>query len=260
MSAQEDLNNFHFRSFNSNAPQRFFPASADRHDITTLHSAPSWPTNVPDDPDDSHLPQDDEAWEHGGGHDDGLGYYADGAKRHLTDEQVAMFRHSEVYAIVRAREVEQERIALELGSSDQEESTAELLKSAPFVTAAQELPDSDTAKAMASETPTSCPPPNPPVVHTLVPPQIRHRGNKRKRRQESTIMEDDIKEGRANRARVRELDAMAGEDHALDYGDEGTLKQPPTACSQAVKSFRSSETALHSDGEVGAGQIGRAHV
>lgn len=35
--------------------------------------------------------------------DDGLGYYADGVKRTLTDEQVAMFRHSEIQALLRER-------------------------------------------------------------------------------------------------------------------------------------------------------------
>jgi hypothetical protein len=33
--------------------------------------------------------------------DDGLGYYEDGVKRTLTDEQIAMFRHSELEAICR---------------------------------------------------------------------------------------------------------------------------------------------------------------
>jgi len=35
------------------------------------------------------------------GEDDGLGYYEDGVKRTLTDEQVAMFRHSEIQALRR---------------------------------------------------------------------------------------------------------------------------------------------------------------
>jgi hypothetical protein len=34
--------------------------------------------------------------------DDGLGYYPDGVKRTLTDEQIAIFRHSEVEALRRA--------------------------------------------------------------------------------------------------------------------------------------------------------------
>ncbi len=35
--------------------------------------------------------------------DDDLGYYPDGTKRTLTDDQIAMFRHSEVRAILRER-------------------------------------------------------------------------------------------------------------------------------------------------------------
>jgi hypothetical protein len=41
------------------------------------------------------------------GDDDTLGYYDDGVKRTLTDDQVAMFRHSETQAIL--REMRQER-------------------------------------------------------------------------------------------------------------------------------------------------------
>ncbi|KAL2122761.1 hypothetical protein VTJ04DRAFT_3216 [Mycothermus thermophilus] len=36
--------------------------------------------------------------------DDGLGYYPDGVKRTLTDEQIAIFRHSEIQALRRARD------------------------------------------------------------------------------------------------------------------------------------------------------------
>ena len=39
-----------------------------------------------------------------GDDDDGLGYYDDGVKRTLTDEQIAIFRHSELEALRRARE------------------------------------------------------------------------------------------------------------------------------------------------------------
>jgi hypothetical protein len=37
--------------------------------------------------------------------DDGLGYYPDGVKRTLTDEQIAIFRHSELEALRRAESV-----------------------------------------------------------------------------------------------------------------------------------------------------------
>lgn len=36
--------------------------------------------------------------------DDGLGYYPDGVKRTLTDEQIAMFRHSEIQVLLKSRE------------------------------------------------------------------------------------------------------------------------------------------------------------
>lgn len=42
--------------------------------------------------------------------DDGLGYYPDGIKRTLTDEQIAMFRHSEIYALYRERQIREENL------------------------------------------------------------------------------------------------------------------------------------------------------
>lgn len=36
-------------------------------------------------------------------YDDGLGYYVDGVKRTLTDDQIAMFRHSEIQTLLRER-------------------------------------------------------------------------------------------------------------------------------------------------------------
>ena len=40
--------------------------------------------------------------------DDGLGYYPDGVKRTLTDEQLAMFRHSEIYSLFRKQQLQEE--------------------------------------------------------------------------------------------------------------------------------------------------------
>ena len=42
---------------------------------------------------------------------DGLGYYPDGVKRTLTDEQIAMFRHSEIHSLLRARQLAAEQRA-----------------------------------------------------------------------------------------------------------------------------------------------------
>ena len=52
--------------------------------------------------------------------DDGLGYYSDGVKRTLTDEQVAMFRHSEIYAIQRQRQVARENLEADEGEEGEE--------------------------------------------------------------------------------------------------------------------------------------------
>lgn len=43
--------------------------------------------------------------------DDGLGYYEDGMKRTLTDEQITMFRHSEIQQLLRQRRLQRERDA-----------------------------------------------------------------------------------------------------------------------------------------------------
>lgn len=52
--------------------------------------------------------------------DDGLGYYPDGVKRTLTDEQIAIFRHSELEALRRARESSKIKKAIMSAASDQE--------------------------------------------------------------------------------------------------------------------------------------------
>ena len=45
--------------------------------------------------------------------DDGLGYYDDGAKRTLRDEQIAMFRHSEIQSLLRERRQAREKTTSE---------------------------------------------------------------------------------------------------------------------------------------------------
>ncbi|KAF3013929.1 hypothetical protein E8E14_002315 [Neopestalotiopsis sp. 37M] len=51
--------------------------------------------------DDQYYEEDYEYYEE---EDDGLGYYPDGVKRTLTDEQIAIFRHSELEALRRAED------------------------------------------------------------------------------------------------------------------------------------------------------------
>lgn len=51
--------------------------------------------------------------------DDGLGYYSDGVKRTLTDDQITMFRHSEIQAMIKERE------AQAAGDSENSKDTSE---------------------------------------------------------------------------------------------------------------------------------------
>jgi Protein of unknown function (DUF3807) len=44
---------------------------------------------------------------------DGLGYYPDGVKRTLTDEQIQIFRHSEIHSLLRERRASQRPSVLE---------------------------------------------------------------------------------------------------------------------------------------------------
>lgn len=45
--------------------------------------------------------------------DDGLGYYPDGVKRTLTDEQIRIFRHSEIHSLLREKQLREEELAEE---------------------------------------------------------------------------------------------------------------------------------------------------
>ncbi|KAL4814108.1 hypothetical protein BDW67DRAFT_187016 [Aspergillus spinulosporus] len=54
--------------------------------------------------------------------DDGLGYYPDGVKRTLTDEQIRIFRHSEIHALLRERQIKQENEEYERGCGGKTEA------------------------------------------------------------------------------------------------------------------------------------------
>ncbi|KAK4201815.1 hypothetical protein QBC40DRAFT_170792 [Triangularia verruculosa] len=64
--------------------------------------------------------------------DDGLGYYPDGVKRTLTDEQIAIFRHSELEALRRGKQPPKPR---EVTALTKDLSEGEISSPAPVVTA-----------------------------------------------------------------------------------------------------------------------------
>ncbi|KAI1649984.1 uncharacterized protein F4817DRAFT_329352 [Daldinia loculata] len=86
--SQEEISSFHDAHF-SLAATKLFNAQFFR------------PENAQDEQDENQYYEEyEEYYEE---EDDGLGYYPDGVKRTLTDEQIAIFRHSEIEALRRAK-------------------------------------------------------------------------------------------------------------------------------------------------------------
>lgn len=108
-SAQKDLSSFHEAHFGEASLQRFAKDFLHANNIQLNNDTPY------DDAGEEHHYEEeyyDDLEE-----DDGLGYYPDGAKRTLTDEQIAMFRHSELHALQRAQEKAQNKSPRRTNSS-----------------------------------------------------------------------------------------------------------------------------------------------
>ncbi|KAK1143188.1 hypothetical protein N8T08_006886 [Aspergillus melleus] len=73
--------------------------------------------------------QYDETVDDSNGYDeDDLGYYPDGVKRTLTDEQIKIFRHSEIHTLLREKQLREE--ALEAAREEAEAEAEEEAKKA----------------------------------------------------------------------------------------------------------------------------------
>jgi hypothetical protein len=90
-SCQAELDCFHNAHFGQTSINHFSTYFLPPHDAQHVEQS-------------SHSYQQEEVYEDYEQEDDGLGYYEDGVKRTLTDEQIAMFRHSELEALRRAQE------------------------------------------------------------------------------------------------------------------------------------------------------------
>ena len=191
---QDDLYAFHVRVFGATgAPSHLIPVEGESSDDRTLVNA--------------------------GGEDmDDLGYYPDGVKRTLTDEQVAMFRHSEIYSILRARQVLQEnRQADGYDSSDSQLSDGEEVLqtriSSDNIAGATPVQDtiykSSKSRAEAQND-----------TNDLISKPAGT--NKRKRhRGDSGVPQS---QGYSFRRTARELDSLMEVDQVLDYGDDPSSK------------------------------------
>ena len=243
---QADLAAFHQRTFGRPAPANSFPPfseaatnaastkiARDGHDQSSSANG------------DSRDWQDQDLNET---ESDDLGYYADGVKRTLTEEQIAMFRHSEIYALLRIRQKERELEAANTSSDDLESGRDTLddiqstEKSARMEhsQAEQSSPtkhDAGLEKAgmdqlMADETIQDTRnkehDSGPLEQEKSQPESEADGGTTSKRKRSDADMERPPQADRSTRARVRDLDAFTTTDQVLDYGDDDPPKSKET--------------------------------
>ena len=142
--------------------------------------------------------------------DDGLGYYPDGVKRTLTDEQIAMFRHSEIYALLRERQVKKENE--DAGYS--EDFVA--LKSQPDALAtAQAAPEEDMNGNDNSDDEAEYA-----AFLEAEQKQFRDQAACNKRKRAAPNFAQGRSKDRSTRRITREMDSVGFDETVLDYGDE----------------------------------------
>ena len=156
--------------------------------------------------------------------EDDLGYYPDGVRRTLTDQQIAIFRHSEIQSLLREKRYEKERENLEsddMASSEEVKETSpsqelDQLPARATMLSFEELDESEEdgeigevedddeeyARFLEAERRQF---------------QVEATSNRKNKRIEAVKGPDRIT---STRRRVRELDAVMGRDDILDYGDD----------------------------------------
>lgn len=159
--------------------------------------------------------------------DDGLGHYPDGVKRTLTDEQIAMFRHSEIYAIVRQRQLRREN-----QDARPEDEAADCVLEGRSVIEPEEQPTVsldgalDSSKAILPLAPTGEELVNSEdgeeeYVMFLNAEKVEMRTDaaQKKRKRNGTDTAGKRNRARTHRRLVRELDEVMVDDRPLDYGE-----------------------------------------
>ena len=207
---QEDLLSFHVR--------RYGRALHDTHSISKPHRA---------------VNQNDEATIDG----DDLGYYPDGVRRTLTDQQVAIFRHSEIQSLLRAK-----RHQREMKSSESEvnpvgrdiESKGKDRESDQLPPAMMESSHSEFGKNSEDNK----------VMDVDEEDEeddeeeySRFLAAERQEFESATLAINSSRRGEnfdradrttSTRRRVRELDAAESRDEVLDYGEERCMVSGPS--------------------------------
>ena len=164
---------------------------------------------------------------------DVLGYYADGSKRTLTEEQIAIFRHSEMMQLARDERRRREENASEresesLGRDDQRPvspvSTSSLESELRGLARPKAPPTRKTTKSGGSSTLTTDPQRGAQKQKQKHKQQPRKRQSqvpyeqRNKRKWEGWIVDDDPEQGSiTHRRQVREMDELRDDQVELDY-------------------------------------------
>lgn len=134
--------------------------------------------------------------------DDGLGYYEDGNKRTLTDEQIAIFRHSEIQALLRER-----RLRREAEADDEHESTASSVR-ANKENGSQKSEENSPSRSASGHR----------LSGEKQSEDLNEMGkNKRQKMLNFQANQERWLEERTNRRMARELDEIREEHIELDY-------------------------------------------
>jgi hypothetical protein len=153
-----------------------------------------------------------------------LGYYPNGVKRTLTDDQIAMFRHSEIQTHLRQRRLRRENAA------DYDETTP-----AASIGSAQPVGDSSTSTLD-----------NPSRETSVNPSNLQGKG---KRKWQRFIQSSDANPEHLTHRRIaRELDEQRASSVDLAYGDEDPVDPAPTKRHQSTVATPSSR--VHNQGDL----------
>lgn len=160
--------------------------------------------------------------------DDDLGYYFDGVKRTLTDEQIAMFRHSEIQSLLRERRRRRENLDDENTSGASNDNINPVGGAHP-----------DVSQKTLEKQPHS--------------PLDSHQSGKRKWQRFIEFSESNP-DYLTHRRIARELDEQKTKSIDLAYGDEEMSDAPPSKCSKAttpMPTARKQVVYADADGSVG---------
>ncbi|KAI4200052.1 MAG: hypothetical protein LQ350_004190 [Teloschistes chrysophthalmus] len=134
-----------------------------------------------------------------------LGYYPDGVKRTLTDEQIAMFRHSEISRLLRQRQLQKENAMVDEEASDPSATMRLPSGSSPQQVESSGIENPGLAASVEAKGTT---------IQASKKRQIDHDGRKRGRDTAPPT----------SRRQARELDDVTGSIDVLDYGEDSYIK------------------------------------